>query len=109
MLHYHNYYDFLSFSTTSPVATKSPKSPGKRLKSPSDSEREPRDPTTPTKANKPKKKLLAPRQSEVGFYKEIEVDADKRDEMIRELERLQGKGTVARVSDVSLIDLTQDD
>lgn len=101
--------DFHSFSTTSPVATKSPKSPGKRLKSPSDSEREPRDPTTPTKDTKPKKKLFAPRQSEVGFYKEIEVDADKRDEMIRELERLQGKGTVARVSDVSLIDLTQDD
>lgn len=100
--------EFHSFHSSSPFATNSPKSPGKRLKSPSDSEREPKDPTTPTKASKSKKKLLAPRNSAVGYYKEIEVEASKRDEMIKEIERTHGKGTVARVSDVSLIDLTQD-
>lgn len=98
-----------SFLDSSPLAVQSPKSPGKRLKSPSDSEAEPRDPTTPTKAGKCKKKLLAPRTSAVGYYKEIEVDASKRDELMKEMERTQGKGAVARVSDVSLIDLTQDD
>lgn len=101
--------EFHSFPSSSPLAAMSPKSPGKRLKSPSDSEREPKDPPTPTKACKSKKKLLAPRTSANGFYEEIEVDADKRDDKIRELERKRGKGTITRVSDVLFIDLTGDD
>lgn len=75
--------------------------------------------TTPTRETSPrlaparKKKLLVPRVSAVGFFKEIEVDADERDERVaREtmlLKRRGVRGTVVRMSDVSFIDLTQED
>lgn len=59
------------------------------------------------------KKLLIPRTSAVGFFKEVEVDEDERDEMItRETNRLNSRGVKARIarwSDVSVIDLTNDD
>ena len=84
-----------------------PKSPSKRNKSPPESDRA----AIPVKAAK--KKLFVPNTSAVGFFTEIEVDADERDEMIsRESRRLENKGDkrgVVRWSDVSFVDLTQDD
>jgi Holliday junction resolvase YEN1 len=84
-----------------------PLSPSKRHKSPPDSDRA---------ANPPgpgKKKLLVPRTSAVGYFKEVEVDADERDETAsREARRLERKGKackVVRLSDVSFVDLTQED
>ncbi|KAM5348653.1 hypothetical protein ACJ41O_008477 [Fusarium nematophilum] len=69
--------------------------------------------TSPGPAPVRKKKLLVPRASAVGFFKEVEVDADKRDERLaREtaaLERRGIKGAVMRVSDIGFIDLTQED
>lgn len=69
--------------------------------------------STPSPAPARKKKLLVPRASAVGFFKEVEVDAEERDElMARETATLQRKGVkakVVRVSDVGFIDLTQDD
>ncbi|KAF4121666.1 holliday junction resolvase YEN1 [Geosmithia morbida] len=58
-----------------------------------------------------KKRLLVPRTSAVGFFKEIEVDEDVADETAsREERRLKASGQargVIRYSDVSIIDLTQ--
>ncbi|CAG1963625.1 unnamed protein product [Fusarium graminearum] len=69
--------------------------------------------STPSPAPARKKKLLVPRASAVGFFKEVEVDAEERDElMARETATLRRKGVranVVRVSDVGFIDLTQDD
>ncbi|KAF4982125.1 hypothetical protein FZEAL_2185 [Fusarium zealandicum] len=69
--------------------------------------------TSPSPAPVRKKKLLIPRTSAVGFFKEVEVDADKRDELLaREtaaLERKGCRGAVVRVSDIGFVDLTQDD
>jgi Holliday junction resolvase YEN1 len=69
--------------------------------------------STPSPAPARKKKLLIPRASAVGFFKEVEVDAEERDElMARETATLRRKGVranVVRVSDVGFIDLTQDD
>lgn len=57
-----------------------------------------------------KKKLLVPSASAVGFFDEIEVDAEECDaRLAREakmLERRGVKAAVARWSDVSVIDLT---
>ncbi|RGP76063.1 DNA repair endonuclease rad2 [Fusarium longipes] len=68
---------------------------------------------TPSPIPARKKKLLIPRASAVGFFKEVEVDAEERDElMARETATLRRKGVranVVRVSDVGFIDLTQDD
>ncbi|QPC71755.1 hypothetical protein HYE68_002507 [Fusarium pseudograminearum] len=69
--------------------------------------------STPSPAPARKKKLLVPRASAVGFFKEVEVDAEERDElMARETATLRRKGVranVVRVSDIGFIDLTQDD
>ncbi|KAG8673541.1 hypothetical protein FPOAC2_06987 [Fusarium poae] len=69
--------------------------------------------STPSPAPARKKKLLIPRASAVGFFKEVEVDAEERDELVaRETATLRRKGVranVVRVSDVGFIDLTQDD
>ncbi|KAF5024985.1 hypothetical protein F66182_2936 [Fusarium sp. NRRL 66182] len=68
---------------------------------------------SPSAAPARKKKLLIPRASAVGFFKEIEVDAEERDELLaRETAALERRGVranVLRVSDVGYIDLTQDD
>ncbi|KAJ4326689.1 hypothetical protein N0V84_002915 [Fusarium piperis] len=88
-----------------------------------------RSPTSPTKRHEPfiateqdaspspaparKKKLLIPRASDVGFFKEVEVDADERDErQARETAALHRRGikaSVVRMSDIGFIDLTQED
>jgi Holliday junction resolvase YEN1 len=69
--------------------------------------------STPSPAPARKKKLLIPRASAVGYFKEVEVDAEERDELVaRETATLRRKGVranVVRVSDVGFIDLTQDD
>ncbi|KFH48334.1 Flap endonuclease GEN-like protein [Hapsidospora chrysogenum ATCC 11550] len=84
-----------------------PFSPSKRPKSPPDSNRGVSPP------GPGKKKLLVPRTSAVGYFKEVEVDADERDETAcREARRLERKGKackVVRLSDVSFVDLTQED
>ncbi|KAF5001989.1 hypothetical protein FDECE_10791 [Fusarium decemcellulare] len=69
--------------------------------------------TSPSPAPARKKKLLVPRASAVGFFKEIEVDAEERDERLaRETATLERKGIrtgAVRMSDVGFIDLTQED
>lgn len=59
------------------------------------------------------KKLLVPRTSDIGFFREVEVEEHEVDAVIdRETARLRSRGirtAVARWSDVSVIDLTQDD
>ncbi|KAG9256661.1 uncharacterized protein F5Z01DRAFT_481627 [Emericellopsis atlantica] len=61
-----------------------------------------------------RKRLLVPRTSSVGFFKVIEVDEEQRDAIVATEEaKLRSRGLssqkVLRQSDVSLIDLTQDD
>ncbi|KAF7533241.1 hypothetical protein G7Z17_g13542 [Cylindrodendrum hubeiense] len=60
-----------------------------------------------------RKKLLVPRTSAVGFFKEIEVDTDEHEDRIaREAATLQqrgNRGRVARMSEVEVVDLTLDD
>ena len=73
----------------------------------------------PTRSSSPrtnparKKKLLVPRTSAVGYFKEVEVDEEDRDEaMEREASNLQrnsGRAGVSRWSDVAFVDLTGDD
>ncbi|KAF4342974.1 DNA repair endonuclease rad2 [Fusarium beomiforme] len=69
--------------------------------------------TTPSPAPVRKKKLLIPRASAVGFYEEVEVEAEERDELLaRETAALERRGVQAKVfrtSDIGFIDLTQDD
>lgn len=84
-------------------------SPGKRRKEILSNTRSP----SPSPAPVRKKKLLVPRTSAVGFFKEIEVDSDEHEDCIaREAASLQRKGNrgrVARMSEVEIVDLTQDD
>lgn len=84
-----------------------PKSQAKRHKRPPGSDRG----SSPVRAGK--KKVFIPRTSAVGFFKEVEVEADERDEWVwRETRHLEGKGRThgaVRWSDVSFVDLTQDD
>jgi Holliday junction resolvase YEN1 len=51
--------------------------------------------------------------SAVGFFEEVEVEAEKRDELVaRETAALERRGVrakIIRVSDIGFIDLTQDD
>lgn len=86
-----------------------------------------RSPTSPSKCAKDvfssspspcpspvrKKKLLVPRTSAVGFFNEVEVDADEyEDRVAREtalLQRRGGRGRVTRMSDVVYVDLTLED
>ena len=83
------------------------KSPGKREKDSSSSGRD----VSPTPVTR--KKLFIPRTSDIGYFKEVEVDADERDEALtREAKRLESKGlsrSVVRTSEVYCMDLTQDD
>lgn len=85
----------------------SPKSPGKRLKSSPASGREASPTRTGKNVKKGKKKLLVSRKSAVGYFKEIEVNTNERDE-IASMEAKRGQKAI-RMSDVSFIDLTQDD
>ncbi|KAH8706402.1 hypothetical protein BGZ61DRAFT_531595 [Ilyonectria robusta] len=84
-------------------------SPGKRRKEILSNTRSPSPGPAPVR----KKKLLVPRTSAVGFFKEIEVDSDEHEDCIaREAASLQRKGNrgrVARMSEVEIVDLTQDD
>ncbi|KAH7173736.1 uncharacterized protein B0J16DRAFT_311791 [Fusarium flagelliforme] len=93
----------------SSLISRSSTSPGKRQQESLPPNRN----STPSPVPARKKKLLIPRASAVGFFKEVEVDAEERDELIaRETATLQRKGVranVVRVSDVGFIDLTQDD
>ncbi|KAH7149855.1 hypothetical protein B0J13DRAFT_471598 [Dactylonectria estremocensis] len=69
--------------------------------------------TSPSPAPVRKKKLLIPRTSAVGFFREVEVDAGECEERIaREdasLQRRGMRGRVTRMSDIEVVDLTQDD
>ncbi|KAJ4002992.1 hypothetical protein NW752_007855 [Fusarium irregulare] len=93
----------------SSLVSRASASPGKRQQESPPPNRN----STPSPVPARKKKLLIPRASAVGFFKEVEVDAEERDELIaRETATLQRKGiraNVVRVSDVGFIDLTQDD
>lgn len=95
-----------------PLSEETPPTPPKRRASRSRIQSSPESTwgRSPTKATG-KKKLLVPRASAVGYFKEVEVDADIRDEVsLREERRLarEGHGHVAtRYSDVSIIDLTR--
>ncbi|KAF7545964.1 hypothetical protein G7046_g9442 [Stylonectria norvegica] len=91
--------------STQPLPTTSlPPSPSKRRQTTA-------PPTTRSSSPTParKKKLLVPRTSAVGFYREVEFDADEREEHLAALKR-RGKGVgVARLSDVTYVDLTGED
>ncbi|KAJ4200461.1 hypothetical protein NW767_007526 [Fusarium falciforme] len=93
----------------SELISRSPTSPTKRHQPPILRERD----ASPSPAPAWKKKLLIPRASDVGFFKEVEVDADERDERLaRETAALDRKGIkarVVRVSEIGFIDLTQED
>ncbi|KAM6526169.1 hypothetical protein FSOLCH5_002297 [Fusarium solani] len=93
----------------SELISRSPNSPTKRHQPSIPRERD----ASPSPAPARKKKLLIPRASDVGFFKEVEVDADERDERLaREtasLDRRGIKASVVRVSDIGFIDLTQED
>lgn len=70
---------------------------------------------SPSPSTKParKKKLLVPRTSAVGYFKEVEVDEEHRDERLGKeasiLQRRSGRSGVTRWSDVTFVDLTGDD
>ncbi|RSM17680.1 hypothetical protein CDV31_003450 [Fusarium ambrosium] len=93
----------------SELISRSPTSPTKRHQPSIPRERE----TSPSPAPARKKKLLIPRASDVGFFKEVEVDAEERDERLAKetaaLNRRGIKASVVRVSDIGFIDLTQED
>ncbi|KAI8660822.1 hypothetical protein NCS57_01060500 [Fusarium keratoplasticum] len=93
----------------SELISRSPTSPAKHHQPPIPRERN----ASPSPAPARKKKLLIPRASDVGFFKEVEVDADERDERLaRETAALNRRGikaSVVRVSDIGFIDLTQED
>ncbi|KAF5667631.1 DNA repair endonuclease rad2 [Fusarium heterosporum] len=86
-----------------------PASPSKRLQRSAPPDRS----DSPGSAPMRKKKLLIPMASATGFFKEVEVEAEKRDELVaRETAALERKGVqakIVRVSDIGFIDLTQDD
>ncbi|KAG5662185.1 hypothetical protein KAF25_004424 [Fusarium avenaceum] len=93
----------------SSLITDAPVSPNKRLQRSAPPNRS----TTPSPAPARKKKLLIPMASAVGFFEEVEVEAEKRDELVaRETAALERRGVrakIIRVSDIGFIDLTQDD
>lgn len=90
------------------LSTTHPTSPSKRRQN---------TPLATTRSSSPsparKKKLLIPRTSAVGFFKEVEVDAKERDELLEKeaaiLQRKTGRSGVTRWSDVTFVDLTGDD
>lgn len=88
------------------VAQTSPKSPSKRQKSPAGIERD----VSPTRGPRTKKKLFVP--STNGYMIELSIDAAERDDMeTKEARRLETKGVQQRpirMSDISVIDLTQE-
>ncbi|KAF4465151.1 DNA repair endonuclease rad2 [Fusarium albosuccineum] len=98
--------DFVPLSS---LLSRAPASPSKRHQKPQPTNRS----TSPSPAPARKKKLLVPRASAVGFFEEIEVDAEERDERLaRETATLERKGIrtgAVRMSDVGFIDLTQED
>ncbi|KAM0336355.1 hypothetical protein ACHAPQ_004210 [Fusarium lateritium] len=109
---YNDDFDSDSSSDLAPLSsiiTGVPASPNKRLQRSAPPNRS----TTPSPAPARKKKLLIPMASAVGFFKEVEVEAEKRDELVaRETAALERKGVranIIRVSDIGFIDLTQDD
>ncbi|KAK7416374.1 hypothetical protein QQZ08_012031 [Neonectria magnoliae] len=89
------------------LVSRSPTSPSTRTKDVFSSTRSP----SPSPVRK--KKLLVPRTSAVGFFNEVEVDADEYEERVaREtalLQRRGGTGRVTRMSDVAYVDLTLED
>jgi Holliday junction resolvase YEN1 len=93
----------------SSLITGAPVSPNKRLQRSAPPNRS----TTPSPAPARKKKLLIPIASAMGFFEEVEVEAEKRDELVaRETAALERRGVranIIRVSDIGFIDLTQDD
>jgi Holliday junction resolvase YEN1 len=93
----------------SSLVTGAPVSPNKRPQRSAPPNRN----TTPSPAPARKKKLLIPMASAVGFFEEVEVEAEKRDELVaRETAALERRGVranIIRVSDIGFIDLTQDD
>ncbi|PNY27851.1 Flap endonuclease [Tolypocladium capitatum] len=100
--------DVSNSSDLEPISLMSlpPASPSKRrqaVQSPSPAH-------SPAPSPSRKKKLLVPSASAVGFFDEIEVDAEERDaRLAREARILESRGVkaaVARRSDVSVIDLT---
>ncbi|RKL07015.1 hypothetical protein BFJ71_g2335 [Fusarium oxysporum] len=106
--------DFDSDSSTdlaplSSLISRSSASPNKRQQSSLLLDRN----ATPSPTPARKKKLLIPKASAVGFYEEVEVDAEERDElMARETAALERRGVQAKIfrtSEVGFIDLTQDD
>ncbi|WZH48141.1 DNA repair endonuclease rad2 [Fusarium acuminatum] len=105
-------FDSDSSSDLAPLSsliTSAPVSPNKRLQRSAPPNRS----TTPSPAPARKKKLLIPMASAVGFFEEVEVEAEKRDELVaRETAALERRGVrakIIRVSDIGFIDLTQDD
>lgn len=86
-----------------------PTSPSKRR------QKSPLPTRSPSPSTKParKKKLLVPRTSAVGYFKEVEVDVEDRDERLDKeasiLQRRSGRSGVTRWSDVTFVDLTGDD
>ncbi|KAJ3524620.1 hypothetical protein NM208_g11988 [Fusarium decemcellulare] len=98
--------DFVPLSS---LLSRAPTSPSKRHQKSQSTNRS----TSPSPAPARKKKLLVPRASAVGFFEEIEVDAEERDERLaRETATLELKGIrtgAVRMSDVGFIDLTQED
>lgn len=102
------------FAPLSTLMSRPPTSPSKRhhhpTVCPNASSRENQSPS-PQPARK--KKLFVPRVSDVGSYREIEVDADERDARLEKetatLRKRGVKSSVIRMSDVSIIDLTQDE
>ncbi|KAM0352933.1 hypothetical protein ACHAPU_001817 [Fusarium lateritium] len=93
----------------SSLITGLPTSPNKRLQRSAPPDRS----DSPGSAPVRKKKLLIPMASATGFFKEVEVEAEERDELVaRETAALERKGIrakIVRVSDIGFIDLTQDD
>jgi hypothetical protein len=83
-----------------------PQSPSKRLKNESKTGED-------YSQERPTKILLVPRISDIGLFKEVEVDSaeivTKTAEEKARLERKGIRGKVLRRSDLSIIDLTQDD
>ncbi|KAI9155387.1 Flap endonuclease [Paramyrothecium foliicola] len=96
---------------TSPMSPPSPASPQPASPSKRDRQRSELSPSPSPRVPAPKK-LLIPRTSAVGFFREVEVEEHEVEEVIhRETSRLRKHGirsAVTRWSDVSVIDLTQE-
>ncbi|KAF4451373.1 hypothetical protein F53441_5639 [Fusarium austroafricanum] len=93
----------------SSLISRPPVSPNKRQQPSLPADRN----TSPSPAPARKKKLLIPRVGTGSFFEEVEVDVEERDELVaRETAALESRGVRAnifRVSDISFIDLTEDD